>query len=212
MPEQKKVVSLFVFDAKDEKSTRERIKAAAGYYSVHTGETFIEHQFEIKRTERGKPYFPNCPEIGVSVSHSGDYFVCALAKGEVGIDLQEHRMLASDTVEDAEIRLRRIAGRFFNPTETEFAEINTFYRFYALWAAKESYVKYTGKGIDNDFSGFNVLPVNVSDARALDCGNDYRWSALDKEFFFARFKENYSLCICADGSYDVKIIYMSRDD
>lgn len=88
--------------------------------------------------ENGKPYFKNYPYY-FSLSHSGDYVVCALSGREVGADLQIHR--AAD--------LERLAVRYFSP-----AEIDAFRQagdreafFFRLWARKEAYGKLTGKGI-----------------------------------------------------------------
>ena len=39
----------------------------------------------------GKPWFPACPQRYFNLSHSGKLALCALADGEVGVDVQEMR-------------------------------------------------------------------------------------------------------------------------
>ena len=207
---EKKRVCLYVFDQNDGRNTEERLKIAAEDYAVRFNiRAGAEDMFLFMRTERGKPYFPNSPDIGVSVSHSGEYFVCALTQGDVGVDLQEHRVLVSETREEAEARFKRMARRFYHPAEAEFIDSNTFYRFFAIWTAKESYVKYTGQGIDNDFSAFGVLPDEGLAPQSIDSGEPAFWHALGKEFCTQRFGDNYSLCVCTGDPFYIDIIKRS---
>ena len=210
MISEKRTVFIYLFDKGDGKETEERLCSITEDYALRSGLCEVsEDRFLLKRTERGKPYFPNSPEIGVSVSHSGEYAICALCRGDLGIDLQEHRRLVSETIEDAEARFKRMARRFYHPREAEFVENDTFLRFFAVWSAKESYVKYTGKGIDNDFSAFCVLPDHSADKMIRECGEEFRWKALGKEFCLERFADAYTLCVCADGPFDIEIIKSS---
>ena len=45
----------------------------------------------LEREERGKPWFPDHPQRHFNLSHSGKMALCALADGEVGVDIQEMR-------------------------------------------------------------------------------------------------------------------------
>lgn len=92
----------------------------------------------------GKPYFSNYPQFHFSISHSGDYAVCAVSEKEVGVDIQEIRPVKTD-----------IAKRFF--TEDEKAWIAQDARhFFRIWSAKESYVKLTGRGMAEGLTTFTA--------------------------------------------------------
>ena len=195
----------------------------------------VEFQFQdvdiwhIERTDRGKPYFPNQPKLHFSISHSGDYWACAMADQPVGLDLQEHVARKDETTEAAAARYCRMAQRFFHPREAEYVkQQDSYQRFFQIWAARESYVKYTGQGIDDHFGEFCVLPgrtglqeardqkagvqqaeerqagvQNVSDDKAVTS-----WYALDTWFQEMKFAGDYTLCVCTQNvaSMDVREI------
>ena len=104
--------------------------------------------WEIAEHDGGKPYFPEHPEIHFSISHSGEYWACAIASKEVGLDLQE---------ENATARARKLAKRFFHPHEQAYLKSVDYRAFTRIWAAKESYLKYTGEGIAGGMSHFSVV-------------------------------------------------------
>ncbi len=81
--------------------------------------------------------------VFVSISHSGDYAVCAVSDRPVGIDIEEIRPMCA-----------RVAIGTFSAGEMEYlsAEENelsgeTLVRFYEIWTAKEAYAKMTGNGM-----------------------------------------------------------------
>ncbi len=45
----------------------------------------------VARREKGKPWFPDRPEIRFNISHSGPLALCAVGSGEVGADIEEVR-------------------------------------------------------------------------------------------------------------------------
>lgn len=168
-------------------STDERIAQAVR-------KVFSTEPPRIARTELGKPYFPDRPDLHTSVSHSGKYFVCALSCSPVGIDIQEHTLRKGETPENAAVRLQKIAARFFHPAEKEYIEKDTFTRFYRVWTAKEAYVKYTGRGIDGDFSKLCAITDNMPQ---LEIGKPAVWQTNDAFFSQLRLEDNYTLCLCA---------------
>ena len=158
----------------------------------------------IERTQTGKPYFAARAGIHFSISHSKDYWACALADQPVGLDLQYHKSG----------RLEPIARRFFHPMEAAWLEAQGLREepetalsechtpgqsedpgarraFFEVWAAKESYVKWTGQGINRHFSQFSVV-----DERGL--AESYGTA----HFWRGTVKEDYSLCLCAGESWD----------
>ena len=82
-----------------------------------------------KKRERGKPYFEEAPFF-FSVSHSGEWVVCALSDTEVGVDIEKIRPI-SDGV------MRRFVGKIGKDDHE-----NT-----RLWTQYEAIGKFLGCGI-----------------------------------------------------------------
>ena len=87
----------------------------------------------------GKPYLAD-NSVFFSISHSGDYALCAISSKEVGCDIE--------IIKDNNID---IAKEFFN--KLEFQKIqnskNPKLEFYNLWCQKESYLKALGIGLND---------------------------------------------------------------
>ena len=98
----------------------------------YTGEAASSFQFE---SPAGKPECTSGPAI--SVSHSGEIVVCAVAEGTVGVD-----------VETGHAReIEEIAERFFTRAEARWIAEDSATRFRMLWVLKEAYLKAIGVGI-----------------------------------------------------------------
>ena len=125
----------------------------------------------VVRTEKGKPYFLHLADrLYVSVTHSGDYWMCMFSSCPVGIDLQ-------------------------NPEETAFLSGREKDVFFSLWTAKESYVKYTGKGIAGQLDTFSVIE-NGEIKKEIE-GIPLR--------FLAEFPQ-YTCCVCGGAEGPIRII------
>ena len=83
-------------------------------------------------------------------------------------------------------RCRKIANRFFHPDEIDALDANTVSAFYNIWTAKEAYVKFTGQGIDRDFSEFCIFDLD--------------------EYLFQTEFERCSLSVCTPDFCEVEII------
>ena len=99
----------------------------------------------IVRDPGGKPFFDG-GNLFLSISHSAPYIAVAISEVQVGIDIQRHKKCDQVSV----------ARRFFHPDERDFVARNPGC-FFDVWAAKESYVKYTGEGIISAFRSFSVV-------------------------------------------------------
>ncbi len=168
-----------------------------------------EDRVSVARTEKGKPFFPCMPSVNVAVSHSGPYFVCAFSDVPVGVDIQEHASLETKGKENVGKRALRIAERFFHKSETEFVRVAPEQRFFAVFTAKESYVKFTGRGIDADFSRFSVLPENVDLlAEGTQNGGEIRWHSSNAFFSSRTVKDGYTLTVCTalEATADITVI------
>lgn len=212
MSADRKRVFLYVFSANDGISTDDKMRIAARKYLVSVGAVMkpVIDEMVVARTERGKPYFINHPNIHVSPSHSGDYFVCAVAGFPVGADIQAHTGLRNETLEEASARLRRIARRYFTPGEAEFLRVDTSDRFFALWTARESYVKYTGQGIDETFEKICVLPNGEQTLPMAPIhGGIVGWRALEVAFCQVRLAAAYTICVCAREDFSLEVIWLT---
>ncbi len=135
-----------------------------------------QDRWQIRRQEKGKPYFPSAPHVHCSVTHSGEYWLGGFAGQPLGLDLQIHK----------EVRRQALSRRFFHRLEDEYLQSVEYRDFYRVWTAKESFVKLSGEGIDGHFSRFSV-----ADAHGL---LPY---AEGRKLFFVPFREGYTLCVCA---------------
>ena len=123
---------------------------ASDLYSIKAAKKFCALRFEVLptgviRDGRGKPFFKDSP-LFLSISHSADYIAVAVSRVEVGVDVQRHRKCHEGS----------ISRRFFHFEEAVFISRNPT-AFFDVWAAKESYVKYTGEGIVSGFRNFSVV-------------------------------------------------------
>ena len=135
---------------------------------LHAGsETLAEVLAREVRPENGKPYLPDYPDFHYNISHSGGIVACAASDSPVGIDIQQ---ISYDPV-----RILKIAAHFFSQEEQQ--ELNFRHQeknpntgaasnscsndeqdlchlFCRFWTARESYIKLTGRGLAEPFSGF----------------------------------------------------------
>jgi len=144
------------------------------------------------RTDKGKPFFATDPGVHFSISHSKEYWACVVSDGPVGLDLQYHK----------QGRLEQIPPRFFHPQEVAWLENQESpAAFFDVWTAKESYVKWTGDGIDRHFKAFAV--ADTTGLRET-MGDAYFWRGV--------IGNDYSLCLCGGQPWDaVRIMKMEED-
>lgn len=141
--------------------------------------------------ERGKPYFTAIPELHFSLSHSGEFWLAAIATTPLGLDIQQHQPC----------RREALARRFFHQQEQFWLERRDFDEesFFAVWTAKESYVKYTGQGIDDSFAAFSVI---AGDALAQQLG--------EAQLGFLPFAPGYTVCLYAEEPRQVTFSFLQH--
>lgn len=106
--------------------------------------------YQIIRGEHGKPFISGTTlPCFFNLSHSGEYIVCALTEGQVGVDIERKGRLRLE-----------VARRFFHPEEVRVLESlperQQADAFFSYWSVKESFLKYTGSGLSASLSGFEV--------------------------------------------------------
>ena len=83
------------------------IRIYAKAHQIKLPETLQIHQEKNK-----KPFLEHVSDICFSISHSGEWWSCAIAPQEVGLDIQEEH----------DCKAERLAKRFFHPMEVEWLE------------------------------------------------------------------------------------------
>ena len=103
----------------------------------------------FKTEKYGKPYISNLENIYFSLSHSGKMVLCAVSDREVGADIE---------FVDSEIDLNIARLYFYN---SEYENImnaeNPPDEFFRYWVLKESYMKYTGLGMNLKLDAFEII-------------------------------------------------------
>lgn len=117
------------------------------------GEALREAGYEtppaVAYGENGKPFLADIP-LSFSLSHSGEWVVCALADREVGCDVERVRPVRT-----------AVAGRYFRPEEAAMIAAaptpdERYDRFFRYWTLKESFVKALGSGLRLPLSAFRI--------------------------------------------------------
>ena len=136
--------------------------------------------FSYEYGDLGKPQIVNFPKK-FNLSHSGDYVVCAVGDGDVGVDIQKWVPYKERTAE-----------RFFAPAEWKLLQgmpgPQRTELFYRLWSRKEAYGKYTGQGIGS--------------AVGEDFSDEEKWNEMQICFRERVLTDGYSLAVCY-GSAEV---------
>ncbi len=61
-------------------------------FAIEDATTYNFDDLTVKTTDKGKPYIEDIP-FYISVSHSGDYAVCAISDSPIGVDVEKERDL-----------------------------------------------------------------------------------------------------------------------
>lgn len=136
-------------------------------------ERYGKEDFKLGFNENGKPVLDFC---FISISHSGDYAVCAVADLPVGVDIEHMGGFK-----------KREKYMLFTPLESEYINRkDSEDRFYTLWTRKEAYIKAKG-GILADAAktelvtgGFSLLNLYDGFRFTTDKSDGYIISAAEK--------------------------------
>jgi 4'-phosphopantetheinyl transferase len=93
------------------------------------------YDFQVLTDKNGKPYLQGLP-VHFSLSHSGEFVLCAISEKAVGCDIQQSKQ--------PDLKL---AKRYFAAGEIRLLE-NAPALFYRLWVLKESFGKAQGSGLN----------------------------------------------------------------
>ena len=103
----------------------------------------------FKTGKYGKVYISNIENIHFNLSHSDKMVLCAISDMEVGADIEYN---------DPKIDLS-IAEHYFYNSEYEniMNSPNPPDEFFKYWVLKESYMKYTGLGMNLNLNSFEII-------------------------------------------------------
>ena len=125
-------------------------KLSAGAYlllkKLLLEENITNPLFKIEKY--GKAYISNFENIYFNLSHSGKMVLCAISDREVGVDIEYI---------DHEIDLNIAQHYFYNKEyESIMNSQNPADEFFKYWVLKESYMKYTGLGMNLKLDSFEI--------------------------------------------------------
>lgn len=128
------------------------LSLGAGVLVKYALSRFGKKEYNIVYGVNGKPYIKG-NDVFFNISHSGGYVLCAVSKNEVGCDIEK--------LDKADLR---IAERFFAPEEYAFISSQAPEKqdemFFRFWTLKESFMKFTGKGMALSPASFRIILDN----------------------------------------------------
>lgn len=130
-----------------------RCVAADALIRYAVGQTLDISEFTVAQDSFGKPYIPGREDFYFNLSHSGRWVVIAYGGSQVGVDVQQMQ---------SDIAKEDMARRYFTVDEQndifDAHGDNRVKRFFQIWTAKESYLKYLGTGLRRSLGSFSVVP------------------------------------------------------
>ena len=164
--------------------------------------------------EKGKPFFPDRPDLQFSLSHCRTAAACALAHAPVGVDVQEVRHLkafplrgrwhraspASPMTDEVVPQARETPPVYRILSEQERAWVEAGEtpaerdrRFTAVWTCKEAYGKALGVGFLYDLRSTCFVPDKET------------WRQYDTSFLRLS-REAYELTLCAASALSIQTL------
>lgn len=172
-----------------------------GHESLDAAEQDI-YPVRYRYGENGKPYFADYPEVYFNLSHSKNVVVCAFSGQEIGVDIQKHVKIKGN-----------LARRFFSEEEFAFLEtrkeedgsIGKDYEncFFRLWSIKESFIKFTGKGMKQGLDSFRIIPEEERIVEKSECTKTQ--TVYYKEIFLENLPE-YTCSVCMETQEEIRIV------
>ena len=104
--------------------------------------------YSVEKEPSGKPRIPERPDFHFNLSHAGHWVVIAWGGSPVGVDVEQW---------DPRTNHRAIARRYFTEGEQGYIREDTLARFYQVWTAKESIIKFWGTGLSCDLRSVDTL-------------------------------------------------------
>ena len=149
----------------------------------------------FKTARYGKAYISNHENIHFNLSHSEKMVLCALSDMEVGADIE---------YVDSSIDLNIAKNYFYN---SEYESImnaeNPEEEFFRYWVLKESYMKYTGLGMNLELDSFEIIIKD--EIRLKEDTENLKFSLFDAEGYKIGIAGHFK--ISSPVEYDVSELY-----
>lgn len=134
-------------------------------------------EITIKKTEQGKPYLADTPELAFNLSHSASAMVIAVGWNcQLGVDIECFKSRSN---------LAALVDKCFSIEEIAYwnmlPETQKMPEFYRFWTRKEAFVKATGAGIALGLKRCVINPENFSKFLRvpIECGLASKWQLQD---------------------------------
>lgn len=173
-------------------------KLSAGAYlllkKLLDGEDITETAFRTGRY--GKAYLSNHDNIHFNLSHSGKMVLCAISDMEVGVDVE---------LIDPEIDLDIAQNYFYNSEyESIMKSDDPSEEFFRYWVLKESYMKYTGLGMNLELDRFEIIIEEK--IRLKNSDENLKFSLFEIGDYKIAIAGNYDVSDLIE--YDIDELYM----
>lgn len=152
--------------------------------------------FKIKIGKYEKPYLLSQDEnIYFNLSHSSKMVLCAISDKELGVDIENI---------DHEIDLNIAKNFFYNEEYRSIMNCdNPSDEFFKYWVLKESYMKYTGLGMNLKLDSFEIV---IGDYIKLkDSNEDLIFNLFEIEDYKIGIASHYDVCDLIE--YDLEELY-----
>ncbi len=130
-----------------------------GFYNIDYTEEMT------KKTEQGKPYLANHPDICFNLSHSEGITACIVENQECGIDCEKVREYRPNVMKRAFSDKEQALIESAPENERDML-------FFTLWTLKEAYIKAIGKGLSYPMSEAEFL---IEDGKITSNIEDYEF-------------------------------------
>lgn len=127
---------------------------------------------KIEYSEHGKPHCTS-HDVQFSVSHSGEYVICAADSKRVGADIEKIKSVPETLVK-----------KIFNKKEAQWVG-DSPERFFEIWTAKEAYLKLIGLGVSGGLKTATVDPEQKT-----VCDLNYESTVTDDGYIYTIVKES----------------------
>ena len=178
----------------------DQMRSVAAYYALERALICYSpaaqdvEKLQIGYEASGKPYLKGFHEFHFSLSHAGKYAICAVNwENSIGADILQIRR--------ADLR---VAKRFFAKTELDQLMqlqqgIKQDRLFTRIWTRKESYVKFTGEGLNRELSEFNM---DLNSKKLM-----IKSQIMPVQFWEMEEPEGYMISICCKAGITNNIQY-----
>jgi len=146
-------------------------------------------------------FFNDKREIFFSLSHSENYVACAIGNGTIGCDIEKIKNKDNSKI------IKKIYGEneklfITNGIDDE----DKTERFYRIWTLKESFCKYTGRGMKDIAEKFDISVYEINNVVQKISLTDYE----SAEFVEITDIPQYALSVCTDKAsadlFEVRIL------